>query len=271
MVDRIKRLPIYVKCPRIEEWPGWANWWAADASGNHYCYQTEPKRRTAGWENTSLAFEPHKMRGRITLGRIKWTETLVSRHEKQQQNWHKVIATRTLWANGDIEVVGIDRQHGVISLRFEDEIVDIDMVDFGNVRDAMEWAHAELMQEIYVPNWGNAPSWANWWAINSTGDAWWYETRPGNNGEFWYQGPPPSDDDFEEKHDQDFTLPLQVTIDATLTQKPTEKPQRVWVVYDITDDYPIIGVYDNKEAAYASADMTIERKMEGPFVIKSSH
>ncbi len=31
------------------------------------------------------------------------------------------------------------------------------------------------------PNWDNAPDWANYWAVDGDGVAWWYEIKPQHN------------------------------------------------------------------------------------------
>ena len=34
------------------------------------------------------------------------------------------------------------------------------------------------------PNWDNAPAWANYWAIDKSGKAYWYEFEPLANSDF---------------------------------------------------------------------------------------
>ena len=31
------------------------------------------------------------------------------------------------------------------------------------------------------PDWNQSPSWAQWFAVDSDGEAWWYETQPDAN------------------------------------------------------------------------------------------
>jgi hypothetical protein len=35
------------------------------------------------------------------------------------------------------------------------------------------------------PDWSKAPEWANWWAIDRTGDAYWFKQKPMLSGGFW--------------------------------------------------------------------------------------
>lgn len=36
------------------------------------------------------------------------------------------------------------------------------------------------------PNWNDAPSWAQWWAMDKNGAPFWYETRPTLSDEVWW-------------------------------------------------------------------------------------
>lgn len=39
------------------------------------------------------------------------------------------------------------------------------------------------------PNWQDAPAWANYLAMDQTGEWWWYEGRPSFNGFVWMPSP----------------------------------------------------------------------------------
>jgi hypothetical protein len=43
------------------------------------------------------------------------------------------------------------------------------------------------MTEIVEPKWGDAPEWAQWWAVDKNGDANWFEHEPHTVGDFWIQ------------------------------------------------------------------------------------
>lgn len=42
-----------------------------------------------------------------------------------------------------------------------------------------------MTEQQNKPNWDNAPAWANWLAMDSDGEWYWYEKQPIQNGNNW--------------------------------------------------------------------------------------
>lgn len=42
-----------------------------------------------------------------------------------------------------------------------------------------------MPQGVAEPDWSQAPDWANWWAVDADGDAFWYESEPRQGKDHW--------------------------------------------------------------------------------------
>lgn len=43
-------------------------------------------------------------------------------------------------------------------------------------------------QMTYSPDWSTAPDWAQWWALDANGQAYWYERKPFRGFSSWLLG-----------------------------------------------------------------------------------
>lgn len=67
-----------------------------------------------------------------------------------------------------------------------------------------------------APDWTQAPEWAQWWAVDNDGSAYWFEVEPFDIGVSWW-----------ETYDGRFTLAdridyINIAWRSTLTQRPQE-------------------------------------------------
>ena len=70
----------------------------------------------------------------------------------------------------------------------------------------------EALKTPPVPNWDEAPEWAQWWAMDFNGDSYWYEFQPILYGNIWCKTS-------EEYTREGFAGKIEV-----IQQRPTAKP-----------------------------------------------
>lgn len=83
---------------------------------------------------------------------------------------------------------------------------------------ALAWLDAQ--PEAPEPDWTNAPEWAQWWAVDANGMAWWYATQPeylSGDGTEWDCGQ-------QARRVGEIDLPLGTDWRTTLRRRPEAQP-----------------------------------------------
>jgi len=126
------------------EAPDWANYWAMDGDGNAYWYRKEPE---ALWEDSMWnAYDPLDDAPSFGFSAHQWRYSLTKRTEESKPDQEKAPDELVR----DAEELGLYDDTPANDLNGPTELVD----------------------------WSKAPDWAQYWAMDSDGDAFWYEKSP---------------------------------------------------------------------------------------------